>query len=643
MLIFRTLALRRVGVGLAGFVVAGSPVATAAPASDSLSQHAYLKAGNAGAFDNLGLSLGVSGQFLVIGAPGEASSTNLVNGNGADDTAFFAGAAYVFVRSGVSYAQLAYLKASNAEAGDGFGGAVAISGETIVIGADRERSAANGINGSATDNSAPSAGAAYVFVKSGLGWIQQAYLKPSNTDAEDRFGNSVAISGDTIVVGARGEDGGTSGVNGNDADDSLSGAGAVYVFVRSGTTWTQQAYLKASHPSVGDAFGAAVAVDGDTVVIGAPDEDGSATTVNGTRDEAAAAAGAAYVFARKGTSWTQQAYLKAGNAGVNDRFGSAVSVAGNTVVVGAPFEDGGASGVNGAFDDAISNSGAAYVYVRNGATWAPQAYLKASNTGANDAFGGALALSGNSLLIGAALESSNATGVDGDGSSNSAPASGAAYVLTRSGTTWGSEHYLKAANSGGGDQFGSAVALSGTTLVIGAGLEDSNASTVNGDGTNNNANAAGAAYVFGPPLTLLVSGSKATLKDQSKAGKDSLSLSGSLVFAAQSQDLSLAPVSEGAIVHCGSGTGTVRFELPGGSGWKVTATGFQYKSPKNVKPKLSFSVNTATGQFTLKASKFDFPTALTNPAGLTLSLGNDGGTWFGTFQDPKQHTLLSYP
>lgn len=637
-------ALRRGGVGLAGIVVGvSSSGAVGAPVSDSLQQHAYLKAGNAGAFDNLGLALGISGQLLVVGAPGEGSATHLVNGNGADDSAFFAGAAYVFVRSGVSYAQLAYLKASNAEAGDGFGGAVAISGDTLVIGADHERSSASGIDGNASDNSAPNAGAAYVFVKSGLSWIQQAYLKPSNTEAEDRFGGAVAIAGDTIVIGARGEDSSATSVNGNAQDNNASGSGAVYVFVRSGTTWTQQAYLKAANAGMNDAFGAAVAIASETVVIGAPDEDGSGTTVNGASDEALGASGAAYVFVRKGTTWTQQAYLKADQSGVNDRFGSAVAIAGNTVLVGAPFEDGSAIGVNGTNDEASPNSGAAYSFVRSGTTWIFEAYLKATNTGMNDAFGSAVAFSGDTAVIGAPFESSAATGIDGNGASEAAPTSGAVYEFTRAAGTWGAERYVKASNCGAGDRFGAAVAISGTTFLAGAGLEDSNSSQVNGDGADNTWNAAGAAYVFGTPLTLVVTCTKATLKDKSKPGKDSLSLSGSIAFAAPSPDLALDPIIEGATIHGGAGTGSVRLDLPAGSGWKAMGTKRTFKSPLGAVPKIDFSLDTATGAFSVKASKFDFPSTLSTPAGITLTLGNDGGTWFATFKDPKQHTQLSYP
>ena len=215
--------------------------------------------------------------------------------------------------------QTTYLKASNADAGDEFGWAVAASGNTLVVGARYERSDSLGVNADQGDNTAVFAGAAYVFVRTGAGWEQQAYLKPTNTDQGDRFGSAVAISGDTIAVGAPEEKSEATGVNGDQGDNSKNSAGAVYVFVRNGTTWSQQAYLKASNTeqvaSFGDRFGASVGVSGDTIVVGAPDEDSSASQVNGVQtNNNKLSSGAAYVFVRNGASWHQQAYLKAANS-----------------------------------------------------------------------------------------------------------------------------------------------------------------------------------------------------------------------------------------------------------------------------------------------------------------------------------------
>ena len=173
-------------------------------------------------------------------------------------------------------------------------------------------------------------------MRSGTNWIQQAYLKASNTGTGDLFGYSVAVSGDTVVVGAVQESSNATGVNGNQSDNSALNSGAAYVFVRSGTNWSQQAYLKASNTGAGDTFGCSVAVSGDTVVVGAPNEDSNATGVNGNQsNNSATDSGAAYVFVRSGTNWTQQAYLKASNTGTDDNFGVSAAVSGDTVVVGA--------------------------------------------------------------------------------------------------------------------------------------------------------------------------------------------------------------------------------------------------------------------------------------------------------------------
>ena len=173
-----------------------------------------------------------------------------------------------------TFAPQAYLKASNTggasyvpfyQPGDNFGWSVAVSGDTVVVGAPFEGSNATGVNGDQADNSAAFAGAAYVFVRNGTNWAQQAYLKASNSQAEDHFGFSVAVSGDTVVIGAYGEQSNSTGLNGNQNDNGAPYSGAAYVFVRNGTNWIQQAYLKASNTDPGDWFGFSVAASGDTV------------------------------------------------------------------------------------------------------------------------------------------------------------------------------------------------------------------------------------------------------------------------------------------------------------------------------------------------------------------------------------------
>ena len=394
--------------------------------------------------------------------------------------------------------QQAYLKASNTGSDDRFGLPLAFDGNTLVVGAAFEDSDATGVDGDQSDNSAANAGAAYVFTRSGSSWNQQAYLKASNTDFDDQFGTSVAVEGDTVVVGAIGEDSNAIGVNGSQSDNSADASGAAYVFIRTGTTWTQQAYLKASNTEQNDFFGRSVAVDGDTVVVGASDEDSNATGVNGDdSNNGAGASGAAYVFHRSGTTWSQQAYLKASNTNSIDNFGTPVAIDEDTVIVGAIAEDSNATGVNGDENsNAAGNSGAAYVFHRSGSTWAQQAYLKASNTEGGDQFGFSVAIDGDTAVVGAHFEGSSATGVDGDQANNGAVVSGAAYVFGRIGAAWSQQAYLKASNTEAIDLFGRSVAVDGETVAVGAWGEDSNATGVDGDETNNGAPGSGAAYVF---------------------------------------------------------------------------------------------------------------------------------------------------
>jgi len=468
----------------------------------SVAQEAYVKPSNTKPSLDFGASVAIDGDTMVIGAPTESSSATGVNGDETDATTFGSGAAYVFVRGGSGdWVQQAYLKASNTGGADAFGQSVAISGDTIVVGARQEGSSATGVNGNGANNSYNQSGAAYVFVRTddpdaGMPvWTQQAYLKASNTNPSDWFGYSVAIDGDTVVVGAPRESSVATGVNGNEADNSASYAGAAYVFVRSAMdVWSQQAYLKANSSGAQDEFGGAVAISGDTIAVGAGNEDSFATGIDGqANNDVTADSGAVFVFVRGGITWAQQAYVKASNTGQYDRFGISVSLDGDTLAVGA---DGEASGVaSSEADNSAQNAGATYVFTRSGTTWSQQAYLKASNLRLNDLFGRSVAVAGDHLIVGAYWEDGSGTGIDASPDTNLLQ-SGAAYLFRRSGGTWSQQHYVKASNTGASDFFGYAVAITNDTAVVGARQEASDAIGVGGDQANNNANYAGAVYVF---------------------------------------------------------------------------------------------------------------------------------------------------
>ncbi len=475
-------------------------IALALGSSPLLAQSTYIKASNAGAGDRFGTKIAISGNTMVVGAFGEASSGFGVNGDQSDNSEPGAGAAYVFEFTGTAWTQSAYLKAENSDASDFFGSSVAISGDTIVVGASGDDSSAIGVNGSPHDNGRSASGAAYVFVRQGPIWAQEAYIKAARPDEGDAFGSTVAISGNTIAVGAIWEGGSSTGENGDQLDNSLPGTGALYVFTRTGTTWSQQSYLKASNPGVSYSFASSLAIDGDTIVAGTINERSRSSGVNGTQDDDNSIYnGAAYIFTRTGTSWSQEAYLKASNSDNWWEFGSSVDVSGDTVVVGAQLESNDESGVNGdqfVPTSAGSGSGAVYVFVRSGASWTQQAYIKSSNTWHSAEFGSSVSLENNTLLVGARGEKSHSAGIGGDQEHRAMHGAGAAYVFSRSGAAWSQQAYLKASNPDRHDRFGSSTALAGNKILVSALDEDGGFAGIDGNQSSDFAVDAGAVYEF---------------------------------------------------------------------------------------------------------------------------------------------------
>lgn len=303
-------------------------------------EQARLIAPDGGQPNSFGSSVAVDGDTAVIGS---------------------ADAAYVFVRSGNTWSEQAKLTGW-----DGFG-AVALDVDTIVIGAVSDQHAGY------------YSGAAYVFVRNDATWSQQAKLIASDGDDNDNFGNSVAIRGDTAVIGANRDE--PKGID----------SGSVYVFVRSGSTWTEQAKLTAVDGAMSDQFGVSVALSGDTIVIGANGDDYNTGP-----------SGSAYVFLRNAGIWIQQAKLKASDGAPNDYFGSSVSIDGETILIGAP---------NGRALQ--SRTGKAYLFFRNGSAWTEQAILAASDGRHDDGFGAPVALNANTALIGAVLDYINGMSIVG--------------------------------------------------------------------------------------------------------------------------------------------------------------------------------------------------------------------------------------
>lgn len=336
-------------------------------------QQAYVKASNTNASDIFGFSVALSadGNKLAVGAYGEQSGATGVDGDQENNFAEDAGAVYTFTRTGETWEQQSYIKASNTGIQDSFGFSLALSadGTTMAVGSVLEASGATGIDGNQDDNSATWSGAVYVFTQIGETWEQQAYLKASNTEANDLFGLSLAISedGDTLAVGAYGEESGATGIDGDQGDNSADDAGAVYMFLRSGDEWTQQAYLKASNTEANEQFGVSVAMSasGDVLVVGARYEDSRATGINGDQnDNSTFESGAAYMFTRTGVVWEHHAYIKAANPLAGDHFRRvALDGDASTLAIGAGGDNYATTGVGNELSmNAAFNSGAVYLY-----------------------------------------------------------------------------------------------------------------------------------------------------------------------------------------------------------------------------------------------------------------------------------------
>ncbi len=328
--------------------------------------------------------------------------------------------------------------------------------------------------------------------------IEAAYIKSSNSEAGDLFGFAVDIHDDLMVLSGENEDSNSRGVNGIQSNNSASESGAVYLFRKAAGVWSQEAYLKASNTNASDQFGHDVAVSGDLVAVTAISESSNAQSVGGSQsNNSANRSGAVYLFRRTAGVWQQEAYIKSSNSEAVDQFGWSIALDGNRLVASALLEDGGSAGINGnPFNNAISNSGAVFVFEYIDGQWVETDYIKASNPDANDAFGWDLSLSGDELVVGARFEDSASIGIDGDQTDNSAVDSGAVYTFSHSSGDWMQTAYIKTSNAEANDQFGSSVDNDGARLVAGAEFEDGGDSGPDADPMDNSVSGAGAAYVF---------------------------------------------------------------------------------------------------------------------------------------------------
>lgn len=364
--------------------------------------------------DFFGASVDLSGDTLVVGAFIDSSNAVGINQDrGGAVLAGASGAVYVFRRTNSVWSQEAFIKASNTDQGDQFGWSVAISGNTLVVGANREGSAAAGIGGDQTgidgfDGLA--SGAVYVFERSASTWSQQAYVKASNSGRFDSFGAAVELFNNTLVVSSVGEDSDALGLNGDEQNDLAQESGAVYVFIRNNTTWSQQAYIKSDNAAA-SGFGISMSLFENTLAVGETNER------------------AVYVYTGADANWSKQSVVK-GNPLVNERFGGSVDLYRDTLVVGAMGDFSGASGINGdKTSNAKASSGAVYMFARNNSNWSEQAYIKASNPDTSDRFGNVVAVSEDTVAITASGESDDAIGVGLNEDAGSGFHVGAVYIF----------------------------------------------------------------------------------------------------------------------------------------------------------------------------------------------------------------------
>jgi hypothetical protein len=365
---------------------------------------AFLTASDAQTDDFFGQDVDISGDFAIVGADGE------------DTIASASGGAYIYRRIGNSWVQETFLKPQDAQSSDAAGTGVAISGNVAVIGAPGE------------DDRGSAAGAAYVFQRVSGTWIQRAKLLASDGAASDDFGRQVAIEGDTIVIGAQGD------------DDRGSGSGAAYVFRGAGATWNQVGKIVPADGQAGDQFGVSVAISGGIIAVGANQDDDRGSN-----------SGSAYVFIEPAPgTFLQQSKVTADDGAASDDFGVRVDIDGESMIVGARFND-----------DRDTDSGSAYVFVRiGGVAWVQQAKLVGSDVGLQDNFGRDIAIDGDTAFVSAEND-------DDDGAQ-----SGSVYAYQRTGSAWAQVGKITVSDGTSTALFGNEIAYDGTRLIIGGPLDD---------------------------------------------------------------------------------------------------------------------------------------------------------------------------
>jgi hypothetical protein len=405
------------------------------------------------------IALSADGQTMAVADPCEASNATGIDGNQYNNLAPGSGAVYILLYNDGQWSTQAYIKASNSDVDDFFGESIEISanGRMLAVSAWREDSDANGIDGEQSDNSAQNAGAVYLFRSDGVNWTQEAYIKASSSDPNDRFGGSMALSADghTLAVTATGEDSSATGLNGDSSDNSAIDTGAAYIFRFDGATWTQQAYIKGDYwdpeGELGYGYGAGVALsaDGDTLAVGRSVADDDCCWIQ------------MYLYRYEVDEWMQEELLDSPNPGM-------VEVSSGFFV--SPELDANGDLLAYGVEDLNGERGAVHMFRFSDDSWSYETLIESSNSDVEDFFGDELALSadGLALAVSAPRESSGATAVNGDQNDNSLANAGAVYIFQHDGLTWSQHTYVKPGAAREDGFFGRSVALSanGDVLVV---------------------------------------------------------------------------------------------------------------------------------------------------------------------------------
>ena len=524
------------------------PYDWSAGCEEKWTQQAYIKAVNNDANDSFGLyKATIDGDTIAVGAPWEDSNqVTITNGTSAssNNSNYRAGAAYVYKRTGNTWAQEAFIKAVNnisyIQMNFGYGGAV-ISGDTLAVTAMYDASNQTTITNwstASTNTDLITSGAAFVYKRTGNTWVQQAYIKASNADRDDRFGSGIALDGDTLAVYASKEDSNQTTINNSasaSSNNSNFESGAVYIYKRTGTSWAQEAYIKAANNQSGDKFGYPV-LDNNTLAVGVRYEDSNQKTITmgstASSNNSSSNSGAVYVYKRTGTTWAQEAYIKAANADSNDYFGgfsTSHAMEGDLLAVGAYGEDSNQNSITNTASSNNSNtdSGAVYVYKRGGANSVVVNQAGGEDwNGTYDFVGTDCGWRGNGCKNNYQKGNYHIFRNEGgywyldkqnvgteyrvafNDDSDTPPTTGwqvvgngqaPAPTLTVNTSGWTQEAYIKPSNSGAGDSFGVSVSISGNLMAVGATGEDSNQSTITNGSTassNNDLSNSGAVYIF---------------------------------------------------------------------------------------------------------------------------------------------------